>query len=449
MSDESRIPAGPWSVLGWRCRVGGVPTLQAVIIDGGSAAGASLAPVATPDAGPRRGWTLVRDLVFVALGLVAVASLLVGVGPLADLALWAWVQALLTLASAVALWWRRRHPVLVALLCCAAAAAGASWLPLWLALLTVAVRHRDRWLGLVVGAALAALVANGATEEGFQLVALDPLYVGVLAALLVGLVAFPVLLGAFIGARRDLVRSLEERVGRAEAEQRLRAEQTRHAERTRIAREMHDVLAHRMSLVALHAGGLEVNPTAGPAEVEQSAALIRTTARQALEELRTVLGVLRADTSSAPATEPSGADLEPQPTLADLDRLVRASADAGVAVQLHRDLPAGQVPPPLVGRTAHRVVREALTNVHKHAAGGTATVRLAGVPGSGLQVRVHNTAPASAAAGPLVPGAGLGLLGLRERVELVGGRLLTGPQPDGYLVQADLPWPDGEDGDPT
>ena len=400
----------------------------------------------TPEPAPRRGWTLVRDVLVVVLGLVAMASVFYGEGALSEVPARTWLQGLVTLLVAAALWWRRRHPVWVALLGCAAVLVGASWLPLWLALLTLAVRHRDRWLALVVGAALAAMVVTGLVEVGVELASLDPLYLGVLAALVVGLVAFPVLLGAFIGARRDLVRSLQEQVRRADAEQRLRAEQTRQAERTRIAREMHDVLAHRMSLVALHAGGLEVNPAAGPAQVEQSAALIRTTARQALEELRTVLGVLRADTSSAPTTDVAGEDLQPQPTLADVDRLVAASTAAGVGVQLHRHLSAQDPPPPLVGRTAHRVVREALTNVHKHAAGSTASVLLSGGPGEGLQVRVHSSPPSSAPTGPLVPGAGLGLTGLRERVELVGGRLTAGPQPDGFLVHADLPWPH-DDGD--
>lgn len=413
-----------------------ISTLTPVETGGGTAVDGS---------GARRWpWARLRDLAFVSLGVLGAASLVVGEGPVADFAARTWLQALGTLVLAVALWWRRRYPVHVALLGCVVGAAGGSWLPVWLALLTVAIRHRDRWLVLVLCAAAVALVVSAATEAGLEpAVLLDPFSAAILAAYGLAAVVFPVLLGAYLGARRDLVQSLQERVVQTQAEQRLRVEQTRQAERTRIAREMHDVLAHRMSLVALHAGGLEVNPTAGPAEVEQSAALIRTTARQALEELRTVLGVLRADTGSAPQAD---AELLPQPTLADVDRLVRASSAAGVAVHLHLDLPEGQTPPPIVGRTAHRVVREALTNVHKHAAGGTATVLLTGEPGSGLQVRVHNSAPATAAA-PLVPGAGLGLLGLRERVELVGGRLSTGAQPDGFLVHADLPWPDGGDGE--
>ena len=100
---------------------------------------------------------------------------------------------------------------------------------------------------------------------------------------------------------------MRERADRAESERELRAEQARLGERTRIAQEMHDVLAHKVSLIALHAGGLELNPDAGPEQVERSAVLIRSTARQALEDLRGVLGVLRADESA------DGATLAPQP----------------------------------------------------------------------------------------------------------------------------------------
>ena len=106
--------------------------------------------------------------------------------------------------------------------------------------------------------------------------------------------------GMYIRARRQLLASLRERVTHAEAAQKLQAEQGRHAERTRIAQEMHDVLGHRISLMALHAGALEVRPDLPPAEVAEAAGLIRSTARQALEELRGVIGVLRGGGGEAP-----------------------------------------------------------------------------------------------------------------------------------------------------
>ena len=157
------------------------------------------------------------------------------------------------------------------------------------------------------------------------------------------------------------------------------------AERTRIAREMHDVLAHRLSLLALHAGGLEVRSDLPPAEVRETAALLRSTARQALEELRGVIGVLRDESGQELA--PPG----PQPTLLDIRRLVDETRRAGGTVDLDLrveradDLPGG------LGRDAYRVVQESLTNIAKHADGQEARVRVTGAPGGGLHVSVRNS----------------------------------------------------------
>ncbi|MGH8918880.1 MAG: sensor histidine kinase, partial [Actinomycetes bacterium] len=131
--------------------------------------------------------------------------------------------------------------------------------------------------------------------------------------------------GMFVRARRQLLFTLRERALRAEADQLLHADSARMAERSRIAREMHDVLAHRISLVALHAGALEVRPDLPPAQVRETAALLRSTARQALEELRDVIGVLRDE----PGQE---APTAPQPTLADIPRLVDETRRAGVKI---------------------------------------------------------------------------------------------------------------------
>ena len=244
-------------------------------------------------------------------------------------------------------------------------------------------------------------------------------------------------IGAYVGARRDLMVSLRDRAERAEAERELRSEQARLGERARIAQEMHDVLAHKVSLIALHAGGLEVNPTVGAEKVEGSARLIRETARQAMEDLREVLGVLRSDVSV------DGAGLAPVPQAADLARLIEESRSAGVSVTGDFALP-DDVPVSL-GRTAYRVVQEALTNVHKHARGASTEVVVRGARGEGVTVRVTNMRPV--AAGSLLPGAGAGLVGLRERVQLVGGRLATGPTAEGgWRVDAWLPWADHRQG---
>jgi signal transduction histidine kinase len=321
----------------------------------------------------------------------------------------------------VALLWRRRAPLLVALL--GLPSAFATELGIFpLSLLALAIRRRDRVLWIVAVAGwLFSLVRGG-----------DPnLASAALSNLLTMGLAMAV--GAFIGARRDLVASLRGRAEQAEAELALRSDQARLAERTRIAREMHDVLAHRISLIGLHAGGLEVRPDAGPEVVERSAALIRQTARSALEDLRGVLGVLRADTSAG------GADLAPQPLLRDVPRLVASSSAAGVGVTLIDELPDIQIGE-VTGRTVYRVVQEALTNVHKHARDAATRVLLTGGPAEGLVVEVVNVRPVSAET--LLPGAGVGLVGLRERVELAGGTLDAGPTPaGGWQVRAWFPWP--------
>jgi signal transduction histidine kinase len=206
------------------------------------------------------------------------------------------------------------------------------------------------------------------------------------------------------------------------------------AERTRIAREMHDVLAHRISLLALHAGGLEVRPDLPPAEVQATASLMRSTARQALEELRSVIGVLRSeDGDPAPAAR--------QPTLADLDRLVEETRQAGADIDLTIDVHDVGTVPATLGRDAYRIVQEALTNVGKHASGAAAFVKVTGAVGQGLHVSVRNPISVAAARSPVLPGSGAGLLGLQERVQLSGGTLVHGPDGSGeFVVEADLTW---------
>ena len=208
----------------------------------------------------------------------------------------------------------------------------------------------------------------------------------------------------------------------AEATQHLLAEQARHAERTRIAQEMHDVLAHRVSMMALQAGGLEVRPDLPPAEVRETAGLIRSTARQALEELRGIIGVLR-DGGSEEASR------APQPSLPDIARLVEDSRRAGMNVELDMQVEVPEAAPAALGRDTYRIVREALTNVSKHAAGAAATVSVSGRPGDGLQVIVRNRLPPHPAAGVPLPGVGLGLAGLAERIAPVGRNALARTKP--------------------
>jgi signal transduction histidine kinase len=247
-----------------------------------------------------------------------------------------------------------------------------------------------------------------------------------------------VALGMYTRARRQLVDSLRERAERAETTQRLLADQARQAERARIATEMHDVLAHRVSLIALHAGALEIRPDLPPAEVHEAAGLIRSAARQALTELRDVIGVLRDGGDAAPHG--------PLPTLKDIEPLVAEYQQAGLNVRLDMRVESPDGAPGPLGRDTYRIVREALANVSKHAAGTAAVVRLDGRPGEGLRVVVRNRLPLHRPPGlpgsaPGLPGSGLGLVGLAERVELAGGTLSHGPDPAGdFVLTASLRW---------
>jgi signal transduction histidine kinase len=241
--------------------------------------------------------------------------------------------------------------------------------------------------------------------------------------------------GALARARYALIMSLRERARRAEAEQARRVDEARVAERNRIAREMHDVLAHRLSLLATYAGALEYRPDSPPEQLSKAAGVIRVGVHQALEELRQVVTLLRDDDAEDDADDHAG---PPQPVLADLPALIEESRDAGTPVRLANRIADLSTVPAATGRTAYRVVQEALTNARKHAPESPVTVRLDGRPGEELVVEVGNPLPAKAS---VAPGGGAGLVGLTERVDLAGGRLDHGVAGDGFRVCARLPWP--------
>jgi signal transduction histidine kinase len=332
--------------------------------------------------------------------------------------------------ACLALWWRRRWPVGVALALAVPAtfsdmASGA----VLIALFTVAV-HRPR----PVVAAVAAV--HVATLFPYLVVRPDPetpFVVMLFVAL--PLLAATLAWGMFIRARRQLIESLRERARWVEAEQRLRVEQARQLERTRIAREMHDVLAHRISLLSMHAGALEFRPDAPPEDIAQAAGIIRDSAHQALQDLREVIGVLRNDRSGVVSQRP-------QPTLADLPALVEESRQAGVRVRTDFRLADLGTVPTAVGRNAYRIVQEGLTNARKHAPGAGVVVVVDGAPGADLHVEVRTRPSVGAALTSTIPGGGTGLVGLVERATMVGGRLEHGGTPDGdFLLQTWLPWP--------
>ena len=345
---------------------------------------------------------------------------------------WSTAQIAVDVAGGVlacaSLWWRRRWPVAVALVCLLLGTVSSSATPAGLLALSSLAVHRPARPTMVISLlwipSLLAYAAYSPTTGPVSVV----LFVMPLVLAASGW-------GMFIRARRQLLLSLRERALRAEADQELHEEHARVAERTRIAREMHDVLAHRISLIALHAGGLELRPDLPPAQVQETAGLLRSTAGQALEELRSVIGVLREDAGHEPAA------VAPQPTLKDIRQLVEETRGAGTDIDFElRVEQADDVPSPL-GRDAYRIVQEALTNIGKHARGTAARVLITGAPGNGLQISVRNHQPTPAYSTSTLPGAGAGLLGLRERVALAGGTLNLGPDGSGdFVVEANLTW---------
>lgn len=271
------------------------------------------------------------------------------------------------------------------------------------------------WLAVVVAAWLAAL-APAVVIDGAS-------WTGLAAGVLVG--GGAVLAGLAVGRRRALVVSLRERAEALQREQTAVVAATRLAERTRIAREMHDTLSHRLSLISLHAGGLAVHPDAGPVRVEETARLIQQSAQTASEELHTVLTVLREDQH----------DVRPDPTLADLETVV-AVPGADVRLVVDPSL-AGHLAalPASASRALSRAVAEGVGNAVKHAPGRPVAVTLTGTVGQHAQVEVRSPLGArSELAG------GFGLVGIRERLELAGGRLDAGRHGGEFVLRAWVPW---------
>jgi signal transduction histidine kinase len=297
------------------------------------------------------------------------------------------------------------------------------WVAIPVAVYSVAA-YGGRWV---------ALAGLAVAEVGLAVVQLTPGRTGVSTWVgNMGFLAAAWLLGHFVGVRRLYVLQLEERT--AELEQ-AREELARRAvveERLRLARELHDVVAHAMSVIAIQSGvGAHVAGTQ-PKEAAKALVAIEVTSRGALEELRRLLGVLRQ------ADEPQG-DLAPVPGLADLDGLLAEVGKAGLAVELQVNgtrppLPAG------VDLSAYRIVQEALTNVVKHAGPAHAQV-VVGYRDQEIRVEVTDDGRgAVTSVGDGRVGSGHGLIGMRERVAACGGDLEVGPRPGGgFRVAARLP----------
>ncbi|MEW1951825.1 histidine kinase [Terrabacter sp. NPDC080008] len=341
--------------------------------------------------------------------------------------------------------WRRRWPLVVAL--ATTALSGVSSVSVGASLVAlVSLSTRQRWREIAVVALpwmLAGVSHSLVYPTEAAAITLPDIIIGLLS------LAVSVAIGWAVGERRAFVASLHERALTAEREQAMRVVQAQVAERARIAREMHDVLAHRISLVAMHSGALAYRTDLTPEQVAETAEIVRASANRALTELRAVLGVLR-DVPGPGASE-HGSPEAPQPTLDDLDTVVAEARSAGTTVHLERSGDLDAVPEQ-VSRSAYRIVQEGLTNARKHAAGAAVRVSVSTAPGGGpddeaVQVTLRNAVPrhdARAAEGirpePTV-GSGLGLLGLTERAVLAGGELTYGPDRAGdFVLRARLPW---------
>lgn len=341
---------------------------------------------------------------------------------------WFWADLGVGLAAYVLVFYRRRWPVgvaviltLTSLVSTTAAGPGA------LAVVSLASRRKlpsiffVGVLGIICGQAYANYQPAYDPEV--------PPWVN-FAFLVAATVAINVF-GMYVGSRRELLWTLRERARQAESTQELRVSQAKAAERERIAREMHDVLAHRISLVTMHSGALAYRTDLPPEQVRETAHLIQSKAHEALADLRQVLGVLRS---------PDGTGDRPQPTFGDLDALIAEAGANGHVVEFASELPDGMAPPDQVGRTAYRIIQEALTNARKHAVGAHVKIRVSGAPDQGLQVIVDNATRVGALGMPTTPGAGLGLIGLRERAELAGGTLTIQREPTRFVLRCWLPW---------
>lgn len=334
--------------------------------------------------------------------------------------------------------WRHRRPLSVTVALLVSSIFCAWTFPaLWAAVVHLASRRRGWEITLAGVLMLATSAANdlfiGTIQGRSESLLLGeangvPWLVAMVVPLYLVLVAY----GWNRGAKAELVESWRSAAELARREQVARVAQAQTAERARIAREMHDLLAHKISLISLHAGVLAYKDDLSRDETAEAAAVIRDTAHQALEELREVLGVLRDDGHVAVAP--------PQPSLLDLPALVAAEEAAGSQVVL-------QVPEafwqqaaglgPATARHAHRIVQEALTNARKHALGEPVTVSIDGDPERGLLLAVSNPVGHQRSR---VPGAGLGLAGLQERATLAGGSLDVQRTDQLFRVTAQLPW---------
>ena len=389
--------------------------------------------------GPFARWPRAADAVLAVAVFLGTVFLTDGPGdslvirPLGDVPIA--VLSVFAVASA-ALYWRRRAPLAVLAVTVAtfAVTLGSGYAdlggPLIIALYSVGRYATADWRAqLGVAATVVVILVDGLT---------GPATWG--EAVFGGVVMF---VAWYVGRR---VRLRAERAAQLRREQAAEARRIVIEERTRIARELHDVVAHRVSLMTVQAGAAKAVAAEDPKGALRAMGAVEEAGRQALEELRHLLGVLR------PEADPNG--LGPQPGLADLPRLVKQTRGAGLDVSLATDGLSAELPA-RVDLFAYRIVQEALTNVLKHAGPGARTEVRLGSDRNGIVIEVlddgNGLEPPSAAAGPFRPAdspvedqqdrrSGHGIVGMRERARLLGGTLEARPRPEGgFRVVAHLP----------
>jgi signal transduction histidine kinase len=276
-------------------------------------------------------------------------------------------------------------------------------------------------LGLaVVLAGSAIVIANGPDHTAGDFVFVP------------GLMAIAWFAGGMLRERAERAVEAQERAIRAEQEQEENARRAVFEERVRIARELHDVVAHHVSMMGVQAGAARMVIDRDPSKAKDALTAIEASSRQAVDELHRLLGFLRQAGDAD--------DLAPSPGVGQLPRLVAGMSDSELAVRV--GIEGEERPlPPTVDVSAYRIVQEALTNTLKHAQASRADVRLRYRPGE-LEVEIVDDG--LGAAGPSGGGSGLGLIGMRERAALHGGRLRAGPEPGGgFAVRVNLPTSDG------
>lgn len=382
-------------------------------------------------------WRWSQDLLDVSMGLgvFALALLELNGAPTSTVALFPlpFLVGLLALQT-VPLTMRRRAPVATFVVMAVADVAtalplapvtldlpAASFVALQLGIYTVNA-HRPRRIGLSAALLLIAAVLGAQLSRGEQTAELAWLLVSLVVPTLA--VAFA---GGYVRERRIVAATFEERARTLETERNESGQKAAAAERSRIARELHDVVAHSLSVMVVQAGAARRVIADDPDRAGEALRSIEVTGRDALAELRRLLGVLRRD-------EHERAALEPQPGLGRLNELVARFRAAGLATELSVDMD-GRILPPGADRSAYRVVQEALTNTLKHANATRAAVRVR-ADADGLEIEVVDDGRGDAPS----DGAGAGLIGMRERVAFFGGDFRAGPRGGGgYAVWARFP----------